>query len=390
LIYKVAVVEESGTAANLTVAAGQFGSNRIPLTQTFRVIEPGNMNLGQQVTVCVNHWKSKGGNCPGDADAAAGTACFNGTRVAAATTILDWLTNDDPTGTGVTDQLVIGDLNAYSAEAPITTFTDAGWSNTVPDLAGACGTNPSYVFFGEWGSLDHVLASPTLAAKITGAEAWAVNAEEPVALDYNTEFNNPAWYGPNFYRFSDHNPVVVGLNLGMPLPVELVEFRGRAQGKNVLLDWTTASEEATDRFEVQRQDGRGNFAAIGTVAAEGNSLVSRSYVITDVAPLAGTNTYRLRIVDLDGSEAFSDLVTVEFDGEQAMQMRQLAARQLRLTGAVEQSEYLFLNAAGMVIRRGTVNTVTTDIDGSELPAGLYLLNVRTPSGETTTFKVVLP
>jgi hypothetical protein len=57
---------------------------------------------------------------------------------------------------------------------------------------------------------------------------------------------------------------------------------------------------------------------------------------------------------------------------------------------VEQSEYLFLNAAGMVIRRGTVNTVTTDIDGSELPAGLYLLNVRTPSGETTTFKVVLP
>lgn len=390
LIYKASVVEESGTAANLTVAAGQFNSNRIPLTQTFRVIEPGNMNFGQEVTVCVNHWKSKGGSCPGDPDDAAGAGCFNSTRVAAATTILDWLTNDDPTGTGVTDQLVIGDLNAYSAEAPITTFTDAGWSNTVPDFAGACGANPSYVFFGEWGSLDHVLASPSLAAKVTGAEAWAVNAEEPVALDYNTEFNNPAWYGPNFYRFSDHNPIVVGLNLGMALPVELAEFRGRTQGKQVVLDWKTASEEAADRFEVQRRNALGNFTSIGTVRAEGNSLVSRSYDFTDAAPLAGTNTYRLRIVDQDGSEAFSDLVVVNFDGEQPMQLRQVSARQLLLTGAVDQSEYLFTNAAGMTILQGTVNTSATGIDGSNLPAGLYFLSVRTPVGTTTTMKVVLP
>ncbi|MFK8162750.1 MAG: ExeM/NucH family extracellular endonuclease [Lewinella sp.] len=387
LIYKAGVVEESGTAANLaSVASG----NRIPLTQTFRVIEAGNMNFGQEVTVCVNHWKSKGGSCGAGDDDTGGAGSCNGTRLAAATAILDWLTNNDPTGTGTTDQLVIGDLNAYSAEAPVTTFTDAGWSNTVPDFAGGCGIASSFVFFGEWGNLDHALASPTLAAKITGAEAWEVNAEEPVALNYNTEFNDPAWYSPNFYRFSDHNPIVLGLNLGLPLPVELTEFRGRAQGKQVVLDWTTATEEVTDRFEVQRQDSRGNFLALGAVIAEGNSLVARSYDYTDVSPLAGTNIYRLRIIDQDGSEAFSDLVTVEFDGEQAMQIRQLATRQLQLSGAVEQSEYLFINASGVVIRRGVVNAVTMDIDGSDLPAGLYLLNVRTPAGETTTFKVVLP
>lgn len=394
LIYKPSVVEESGTAANLTVAAGLFNSNRIPLTQTFRVVEPGNMNFGQEVSVCVNHWKSKGGSCGAGDDDTGGAGSCNGTRLAAATTILDWLTNDDPTGTGVTNQLVIGDLNAYSEETPLTTFTDAGWSNTVRDNAGGgsfpCGSIASYVFRGEWGSLDHVLASPAMAGKITGAIPWGVNAEEPTALDYDTQFNNPALYGTDFYRFSDHNPVVVGLDLGMPLPVELAEFRGRAQGKNVLLDWTTASEEATQRFEVQRQDVRGNFAAIGTVIAEGNSVTSRNYDFTDTAPQAGTNTYRLRIIDQDGSETFSNLVIVEFDEEQLMQVRQLAARQLQLTGAAEQSEYLFINASGMIIRRGVVNAVTTTIDGSELPAGLYLLNVRTPAGETTTFKVVLP
>jgi predicted extracellular nuclease len=390
LIYKPSVVEESGTAANLTVASG----NRIPLTQTFRVVEAGNMNLGQQVTVCVNHWKSKGGSCGAGDDDTGGAGSCNGTRLAAATAILNWLANDDPTGTGTTDQLVIGDLNAYSEETPLTTFTDAGWSNTVRDNAGAgsfpCGSLASYVFRGEWGSLDHALASPTLASKITGSIPWGVNAEEPTALDYDTRFNDPSLYGTDFYRFSDHNPVVIGLNLGMPLPVELAEFSGQAHGKNVLLDWTTATEEATDRFEVQRRDVRGNFATIGTVAAEGNSLVSRSYGFTDEAPQTGDNTYRLRMVDQDGSEAFSDLVTVNFDGEQAMQVRQLATRHLQLTGAVEQSEYLFTNAAGMVIRQGKVNTTTTDIDGSKLPAGLYLLSVRTPAGATATFKVILP
>ncbi|WP_052333927.1 ExeM/NucH family extracellular endonuclease [Neolewinella persica] len=395
LIYKPSVVEESGTAANLTVAAGNFNSNRIPLTQTFRVVEAGNMNLGQQITVCVNHWKSKGSDCGGAPDDDTGGAgnC-NGTRLAAATTILDWLTNDDPTGTGVTDQLVIGDLNAYSEESPITTFTDAGWSNTVRDNAGAgsfpCGSVASYVFRGEWGSLDHALASPTLASKITGSIPWGVNAEEPTALDYDTQFNDPALYGDDFYRFSDHNPVVIGMDLGMPLPVELAEFSGRAQGKNVLLDWRTATEEATDRFEVQRRDSRGNFATLGTVVSEGNSLVSRSYEFTDDAPLAGMNIYRLRIIDLDGSTAFSDLVNIEFDGEQAMQMRQVTARHLQLTGAEEKSDYLFSNAAGMVIRQGEINTAVLDIDGTELPAGLYLLSVRAPAGAMTTFKVILP
>lgn len=393
LIYKPDVVEESGTAANLTVAAGRFTSNRVPLAQTFRVIEPGHMNFGQQVTVCVNHWKSKAGSCGAGDDDDGGAGSCNGTRLAAATTILDWLTNQDPTGTGITDQLVLGDLNAYSEEEPVTVFTDAGWSNTVRDNSPAgsfpCGSVPSYVFRGEWGSLDHVLASPSLASKVTGATPWTVNAPEPIALDYDTQFNDPALYANDFYRFSDHDPVVVGLNLGNPLPVTLSSFTGEVNGKVAVLNWRTEAEEQTERFEVERRVPNGNFEAIGTLVSAGNSSVTLDYEFTDEAPANGANDYRLRMIDQDGSYEFSHIVTLSFRGIEGADLRQTAPGQLRLTGVETGAQFIFTNAAGAVIRQGSTGGSATDIDANGLPAGVYFLMLRGPVAGAQTLKVVL-
>ena len=218
LIYKPETVEQSGTAASLTTPGSVFRSNRVPLAQTFRIVADDSPSKGQEVTVVVNHWKSKGGGgCGSGDDDRGGAGNCDGTRQDAARAIRDWLTTD-PTGTGETDQLVIGDLNAYSAERPLGIFTDAGFVNTVRAAAPAgsfpCGSVPSFVFRGQWGSLDHALASASLAPKVTGATPWNVNAAEPIALDYNTEFAPDSYYAGNFYRFSDHDPVVVGLDLG--------------------------------------------------------------------------------------------------------------------------------------------------------------------------------
>ena len=51
---------------------------------------------------------------------------------------------------------------------------------------------------------------------MTGAADWHINSDEPDVLDYDTTFKPPAQdalYEPNAYRTSDHDPVVVGLNL---------------------------------------------------------------------------------------------------------------------------------------------------------------------------------
>lgn len=48
---------------------------------------------------------------------------------------------------------------------------------------------------------------------MTGATIWHINSDEPVFLDYNTEFNPPEFYRPDAFRSSDHDPVLLGLNL---------------------------------------------------------------------------------------------------------------------------------------------------------------------------------
>jgi Ca2+-binding RTX toxin-like protein len=78
----------------------------------------------------------------------------------------------------------------------------------------------SYVFDGQWGYLDHALASDSLASQVVGAAEWHINADEPSVLDYNTEFKSlgqvGSLYAPDQFRTSDHDPVIVGLELNDP------------------------------------------------------------------------------------------------------------------------------------------------------------------------------
>ena len=46
----------------------------------------------------------------------------------------------------------------------------------------------SYVFDGQSGYLDHALANGSLVPQISGVTEWHINADEPIALDYNTNF----------------------------------------------------------------------------------------------------------------------------------------------------------------------------------------------------------
>jgi predicted extracellular nuclease len=191
--------------------------SRPVLAQTFEDVA-----TGARITVAVNHLKSKGSACPGDPDAGDGQGNCNGTRELAAQALVDWLASD-PTGSGDRDYLILGDLNSYAQEDPIDAIRagaddEAGTADDYTNLiAKYQGTHAySFVFDGQAGYLDHALASPTLVGQVTGATEWHINADEPDLLDYDTTFKPPeqdAIYEPNAYRSSDHDPVIVGLNL---------------------------------------------------------------------------------------------------------------------------------------------------------------------------------
>ena len=183
--------------------------NRPALAQTFE-----SAATGGQVTVVVNHLKSKGSACAGDPDIGDGQGNCNGTRVAAAEALVDWIASD-PTGSGDADAIVIGDLNSYALEDPIDVFVDADYANLIDTYVGDDAY--SFVFGGESGYLDHALSRPTTTAQATGATEWHVNADEPIYLDYNVDFKAPghitSLYAPDAFRSSDHDPVLVGLDL---------------------------------------------------------------------------------------------------------------------------------------------------------------------------------
>ena len=124
------------------------------------------------------------------------------------------------------DILIIGDLNSYAAEQPIQTLQAAGYVDLVDALGGS--TSYSYVFDGQLGYLDYALASPSLVSQVVDIAEWHINADEIPQFDYNDDVldtgeasfeeepdGNPL-YEPNPFRTSDHDPVIVGLNLSAP------------------------------------------------------------------------------------------------------------------------------------------------------------------------------
>ncbi len=163
-------------------------------------------------TGVINHFKSKGSsaNGAGDADAGDGQGLSNGTRTRAAQELATWLATN-PTGTSDADYLIMGDLNAYRLEDPVTTLTNADYNSLFDS------DSYSFQFNGQWGSLDHALANGSLNNQIAGAAKWHINSDEPTVLDYNTEFKSAgqinSFYNVDPFRSSDHDPIVVGLSL---------------------------------------------------------------------------------------------------------------------------------------------------------------------------------
>ena len=101
---------------------------------------------------------------------------------------------------------------------------------------------------------------------------------------------------------------------GSPLPVELAAFSAQTSESAVHLTWRTASETNNAGSEIERSGGeRAGWTQVGVVDGAGTSAESQRYSFTDadLPYAADTLEYRLRQVDVDGSESLSDRVTIQ-------------------------------------------------------------------------------
>ncbi len=215
IIYKPGVLTAIG--APLVSTNPVYATDRPPIAQLF---EDGN---GQRFVLVSSHFKSKSPTdaTGADLDQNDGQGAYNFRRTQQAEALIRFGMEIAQT-TGERDVLMLGDFNSYAMEDPITTLNArvVNLINTYVPLD----EQYSFTFFGMAGLLDYAFASRTMARQVTGAAIWHINADEPRVLDYNDDvidsgesssaFNQPLFDPDTVFRSSDHDPVLVGMNLG--------------------------------------------------------------------------------------------------------------------------------------------------------------------------------
>lgn len=178
------------------------------------------------------------------------------------------------------------------------------------------------------------------------------------------------------------------------VPVELTAFEADAVNASIQLSWSTASELNNDFFQIERStDGR-QFTVLGTVAGQGTTTEAQSYSYMDNTPNPGANYYRLKQVDFDGQSEYSDMVQVQMNAANFKGQVNLypnpVSDQIFVEGAANVEEIKLTQLNGQLIRTinmGTNGDYRANISLAEVPAGMYVLEIKLNTGESLFEKI---
>jgi len=362
-IYKKAVAAPVGDSVILDDAA--FRNARQPLAQAFAPVAFPDA----KILAIVNHFKSKGDSNPkATGDNANGIqGAFNGDRVRQAEA-LGTFAKTRSAAVGTDDVFLLGDFNSYSQEDPIQKLRDFGFE---PLEAGT--GKYSYSFSGQSGSLDHVLASPSARELVTGTDIWNINAVEALALEYSRyNYNALNFYDSSPYRSSDHDPVIVGLDLSPTTQVNLIginDFHGRIDANTVRFAGTVE--------QVRAQYGEKNSLFISNGDNIGASVFASSY-FGDKPTIDVLNALDLR-ASAPGNHEF-DKGASDLTGrvDELADFPYLAANVFK-DGKPLLQEYAIFEVDG--VRVGVIGAITESTPTLVTPSGIQGIEFRDPVAE---------
>jgi hypothetical protein len=258
--------------------------------------------------------------------------------------------------------------------------------------------------------IDASAAGPGTGLVGTGSGMYVITSVGPVTsgiLVNSTGFkvfpiNNPSFncgvngpnpcvtgvvYGP---AYSLPNDVVSGSGFfsgTTPLPVVLIKFAASLNSnETVSLSWTTAQEDNSSYFSVQRSPDGNSFDDVGKVNAKGFSSIASNYGFTDPSVIKGTTFYRLQIVDLDGKYVYSKVLTVSSDaiGNSLLVFSNPFKDEVRLQINLTSAEQISLSLTDILGRsivkmEYSAQTGSNFINlqpGNGAMPGVYILNIK--------------
>ena len=237
-------------------------------------------------------------------------------------------------------------------------------------------------------------ASPT---STTGAGAASgsvvVNGSSVTSLTFKVYLRGngktPTWSTANEHVGDAWLIGVSAQNTIIELPLDITSFTAQPQGHTVDLQWTTASEQNSSYFTVERSQDGLNWSPIGQVKAAGNSQQLLQYNYVDQTPLTGANYYRLQEVADDGSSIYSPIRSVNITAAATTisWYPNPTHDQVTLTSNSNLQSVSLVTLDGRTLQTAQGFTSGQSIDLSRYPFGIYFLIIRTTDGQSQTAKI---
>jgi hypothetical protein len=174
------------------------------------------------------------------------------------------------------------------------------------------------------------------------------------------------------------------------LPVTFSAFNAQAQGNAALLNWTTATENNSNYFDVQASKDGTSWNSIGEVKAAGNSAIPENYSFTDNTPATGNNYYRVVEVSMDNTEIYSSVRQLAFGQSTVLTYYPNPVKNLVTitTGATSPQSVTLISVNGRLLQQHDQFVSGGSIDLSSYAAGIYFLAIRNTTGQTEVVKIL--
>ncbi|SDG29102.1 Por secretion system C-terminal sorting domain-containing protein [Dyadobacter soli] len=173
------------------------------------------------------------------------------------------------------------------------------------------------------------------------------------------------------------------------LPVTLIGFEVKKVENMALLSWQTSGEQNSDYFEVQQSPNLKQWAALGKVSAAGESAERRDYSFRDPIRRSGMQYYRLKMVDSDGTYAYSMIRNIEMEtGGTISAFPNPVVDKLVIGSQEALTSVKVTSLSGQVMLEVSKPQPGREFSMKQYPAGTYLVQVQTAAGKTQAIKIV--
>lgn len=196
----------------------------------------------------------------------------------------------------------------------------------------------------------------------------------------------------NFNNMSATKKILACENLSScsTLPIQLLYFKGKWDGKVNILNWKMANDNSYKNFELQKSANGQNFETISSISSNQVST-NGEFFFTDAFPFSGDNFYRLKMKNEDNSISYTQIINVNSNGRKLI-INGIYPNPVKDIFRVKINAAISLQSAIEIVdfsgKRVFSKTYKLDegqsqveINGSGFPGGVYMLLLKSTSGE---------